>query len=492
MQDFFRYHLPAQPLPEDGYWIWQNGWWAGLFTPDIKLIDPLVRAGVHDLMTAAIYYGHDNHPTTEPKYVREMRISPLGFPVTRHASEGVTEGKTGWHTAADTSGDSEDVIGYSDTFEAPPAYDEFVRDAQKQGVYVSSFSTPNNSYLSRPDWYATDENGTPYEYFGTRLSCPACDEYMDFHFDMLTHIMDRYRPRFWAFDGRWMNYSEIAGYHFGRIGPTPCHNPAHGHPRGDSRYKEWKNIEKFKRGLRERYPRMCLEEYYGLKRGGVWSMTSLNSDENYYEMASVENNRLQTWHNENDRFRPVYLNYASVFGKTPSEFEHSLISALSTSEYCQISKGYCALRDYPESADILKKWKKWADENHRFLKSRRSIFGMPGEHAADGSTHFIDDEGFIFIFTAPGTAAECHIPMSELIGLDGKTEAYRITEISSVERNGNTASCEIASSIVRAGSTLRVRVTADTACVLRVDKTSLSADHTITELSHADAVVDAF
>ena len=32
MQEFMRHVLPDDlALPEDGYWVWQNGWWAGLW-----------------------------------------------------------------------------------------------------------------------------------------------------------------------------------------------------------------------------------------------------------------------------------------------------------------------------------------------------------------------------------------------------------------------------------------------------------------------------
>ena len=35
MQEFMRHVLPNDlSLPEDGYWVWQNGWWARLY--DVK------------------------------------------------------------------------------------------------------------------------------------------------------------------------------------------------------------------------------------------------------------------------------------------------------------------------------------------------------------------------------------------------------------------------------------------------------------------------
>jgi len=494
MQDFLRYYLPEQRLPEDGYWFWQNGWWACIFNADIKALEPLERAGIRDLMTAAIYFGHDNHPTTEPKYIRDMRTKPLGFPRVKD-NEGVHAGGTeGWHSFAEKAEGVEKSDEYTEEFHAPEAYETLVSEAEKKGIYISSFSTPNNAYLERPEWLALDENGKAHEYFGTRLSCPACDEYMDFHFDMLSKVIDRYKKRFWAFDGRWMCYSEIAGYHFGSVGPLPCCNPNHGHPIGDGRYKEWKNIEKFKRKLREKYPTMCLEEYYGLKRGGIWSMSSLNSDENYYEMASPENNRLQTWHNENDRFRPVYINYSSVFGSTVSEFEYSLISSMSTSSYVQVSIGYNALRDYPECADILKKHKKWADENYRYFKKRRCIFGIPGENAADGSAHILDGEGIIYIFTAPNVTVDARITFDEMLGFTkDESKSYKITTVTTVKRDGEDSYCETVCDTISFGDTLRARISPNTAAILKVEKSdSVTAIENKVGFSVNDTVVCAF
>ena len=80
MRDFFAEHLGHQSLPEEGYFIWQNGWWAQLFNADTSAIDVLERAGVHDIMTAAMYFGHANHPSCEPNVITDVRFDPLRFP----------------------------------------------------------------------------------------------------------------------------------------------------------------------------------------------------------------------------------------------------------------------------------------------------------------------------------------------------------------------------------------------------------------------------
>ncbi len=42
MQAFMGHVLPDDlPLPEEGYWIWQNGWWAGLYNPNTEILDQL-------------------------------------------------------------------------------------------------------------------------------------------------------------------------------------------------------------------------------------------------------------------------------------------------------------------------------------------------------------------------------------------------------------------------------------------------------------------
>jgi len=494
MQEFFTNYLPLMPLPEENWYLWQNGWWAGLFSPNINAIEPLVRAGVTDLMTAAIYYGHDNHPCTEPKYIRDMRIEPIGFPIYKRDHMGIDYGVNGMHSYVE-KGNSDDIIGYSDTFEAPRPYDEFIRQAREQGIYVTSFSTPNVVYAERPEWAATHEDGTPHQYFGTRLGCPACDEYMDFHFEATTRVLDRYGSRLWPFDGRWINFREIPGYHFGSVGDEPCYSDNHGHPVGDKSYKEWKNIEEFKKKLRTCYPNLCMEMYYGLKRGGVWSLANFNADENYYEMGSVANNRLQTWHNENGRFRPVYMNYSSIFGDTPGKFEVSIISTLSTSYYAQVSRGYIALRDYPECADVLKKWKAFASENLRFMKARRTLFGEPGQYAVDGSAHIIGDEGYIFLFTAPGSYAGGRIPMMRWIGLDENANAkYRISVVAAVNEKGEITECTLANEIVSYGSSLAFRMSPNTAVVLKVEPADPGAENTELVLDFApdEEIVNAF
>ena len=433
MKAFFAEHLGHYPLPEEGYFVWQNGWWAGLFNADTSVIDVLERAGVRDIMTASMYYGHANHPSCAPNYITDVRFDPLRFPKVdvpkpTDPSDGQGRAANG-EPQNDTNGGAQTALHheesvaearadleYTDDFNAPPEYDALVRYGRERGVHVASFSTPDNSYRAHPEWLARREDGEAYKYFGTPVSCPACREYMDRHLEMLSAVIARYEPRIWPFDGRWMGYREIACGE--ELGEQPCYAEGHGHVPGRSRYSEWKNIEDFKRRLKERFPGVVLEHYYGMKRGGTWSLKYCGSDENVYECASADDNRFQTWHNEVDRFRPTYLNYAPVFGRE-HDMEYSLISAISTSEYCQIAGAYDNLRDDVSAVATFRKWCEWAGENRRYLLEREDLFGCPGDVAIDGSAHIIDGEGWVFLFNTVDFDDVAHLVPGEIYGLSG-------------------------------------------------------------------------
>lgn len=425
MREFFRDYLGEPPMPEEGYFVWQNGWWAGLNSADRKHVDVMERIGVHDIMTAAMYFGHANHPSCEPNFITSVKFDPLRFPKVTDKKVEITTLADGHHHDESAA---EGVAGteYTTEFEAPSDYDDMIKYGREKGVHITTFSTPNNAYTNYPEWLSIGEDGNPYKYFGTKLSCPACGDFMDHHFEMLTAVIDKYSPRMFFFDGRWMGFREIAcGYP--SIGEDPCFAKGHGHLPGKSRYMEWKNIEKFKRQLRERYPDMCLEQYYGLKRGSTWALTSLNSDENYYEVACPDDLRFQAWHNEMDRFRPTYMHFANIMAKSFEEFKYAMITAISTSAYCQLASGFHILAESDECVEFFKKWRAWASDNIRYLRHKQNLFGCPGDVKIDGSAHIVDGEGLVFLFNVMDEDEICHLDLSEIEGLDGIS--YRAEQV---------------------------------------------------------------
>jgi len=436
MQAFMKHALPDLPLPEKGYWVWQNGWWANLWDIKTEILDQLKQAGIHDIMTAHTWYGRGSHPTAPP-YIDQMRTNPMGFPKDSGVAgmpgpAGPTAGLHPDH--AEVKVDNFVPGEFTTEFSAPPAMEAFHEYGRKIGVHVSSFTLPIVYFKDHPEWAAVDENGMTNEYlFGRKLSCPASDAYMDHMLELFDHVITKYNPRWWGFDGRWLSYWEVPLYRPGSkgLGFDLCYATNHGHLPGDNLYKEWKNIEKLVRELRHRHPGMCLEQYYGMKRGGPWALRYFNADENYYESNGVMMNRFQAWHNGNDRFRPVYKNMAAVVGQSPKDFSNSLLSTISVASYAKFGEGFHGLA-LEENRTFLKTWRAWATKNHDYLKVKRDLFDCPGLLPIDGSAHIIKDRGFIFLFSPDhkGKAVRASIPMNRWLQLEEDEAAiYQIKEV---------------------------------------------------------------
>jgi hypothetical protein len=437
MQAFMRRIQPDDlQLPEDGYWIWQNGWWAGLTNPQPGILDTLKASGIHDVMTYQTWYGRGNHPSLEP-YLYKMHIDPLGFPADAGVAKvaGADKGNkapAAWHAPSEVKADASKPGEYTSEFIAPPAMESLIDYGKKIGVHVNSFAVPGLFFEAKPEWFSRDEKGNPSQYlFGRGVSCPASDDYMKHALAVHEAVFAKYQPRWWGWDGRWLSYYEVAQYRPGPLGcgMDPCFAKDHGHLPGDNLYKEWKNIQAFLKAIREKHPQLCLEAYYGLKRGEPWALRYLNSADNYYETNGADMNRYQAWHNLNDRFRPVYKNYCAVFGEAPAQFKYNVIATLSMSSYCQIGPGFKGLA-LEENRQFLKKWRDWASQNYRYLKVKRDLFDCPGEAAIDGSAHIIKDRGFLFLFPVGGKKVRASIPVNRLLQLEENPGAlYQIKEV---------------------------------------------------------------
>lgn len=462
MQAFMRRIQPDDlQLPEDGYWIWQNGWWAGLFDPKPEILDTLKASGIHDVMTAHTWYGRGNHPNLEA-YLYKMRIDPPGFP--QDAAVAGLAGNNpsaGWHAPQEVKLDAFKPGEFTADFKAPPAMQKFIDYGKQVGVHVSSFAVPGLLFEAKPEWRSLDEKGNPSLYlFGRGVSCPASDDYMKHALTLHESVFSQYQPRWWGWDGRWLSFWEVPSFRPGPLGlgADPCFAKNHGHLPGDNLYKEWRNIQSFLKAIRQKHPRLCLETYYGLKRGEPWALRHLNAADNYYETNGADMNRYQAWHNQNDRFRPVYKNYSAVFGEGTADFQRNVMSALSGSAYCQIGPGFKGLA-LEENRQFLKKWRDWASQNYCYLKVKRDLFDCPGEAAIDGSAHIIKDRGFLFLFPVGKQPARALIPLNRWLRLEEDRQAlYQVKEI--YPRDGADLG------VYRYGEILKYDVPRDSAVVL--------------------------
>jgi len=444
MKEFMRHVLPNDlTLPEEGYWVWQNGWWAGLWDTKPQILDYLKEAGIHDVMTAHTWYGRGVHPLSPP-YIDKMRCNPIGFPKDTGVAgmPGPGDIAKGLHADQKTAQVHLNKFKeneFTPEFLLPPAMERFHEYGKKIGVHVNSFSIASVYFHERPEWAAIDANGNVCQYlFGRRASCFACNEYAEHMFNITDHVFKKYQPRWWGWDGRWLSFWEVGHYRPGNkgAGPDPCFAENHGHLPGDNRYKEWKNIMGFLKKLKVRYPKVCLESYYGLHRGGPWALRHLDSAYHYYETHGADMNRLQSWHQQNDRFRPVYKNSLDLFGKDPKSFRFNVIAGLSIANYCMIGQAYPQF-GAEENREFIKKWRAWATENLDYLTVKRDLFDSPGHSPLDGSAHIIKDRGFVFVFRGgfdagrnQNTALRASIPINRWLKLEEDPDAlYQIKEI---------------------------------------------------------------
>ncbi len=144
----------------------------------------------------------------------------------------------------------------------------------------------------------------------------------------------------------------------------------------------------------------------------------------------------RSWHQQNDRFRPVYKNSLDLFGKNPRSFRYNVIAGLSIANYCMIGQAYPQFAA-EENRDFFKTRRAWATKNLDYLTVKRDLFDSPGHLPLDGSAHIIKDRGFVFLFRGgfdagrnQETALRASIPVNRWLQLEEDPKAlYHIKEI---------------------------------------------------------------
>jgi|GEM_PF-1215333 len=441
MQQVLKDYLPLYPTPAPGYFLWLNEWWAVLETPEEKamqgpitpavvpawfrLIDQVKMSGVVDaLNTAPVWVG-----------LAEYAFGP----------------------------DTLSKVGADARFPMTASIRAVLDHAKAAGLPMLSFADPNGRLYraDRPDWSMQPTFDPAVRW---RMKCPANDAYEEW-FDRLNRsAIDTAGLSGWAWDYHWMRR------------PALCFDPTHGHAPGNIEFQQYRDITRIVQGLREHYPHLFLEIYWGLKEGGSWAHRGLNSLENIYEngnvappgMTRADDERFQTWFNQNYRFLPTYMNLAQInFEKNePNGFTYSMLSALQASHHGQLNE-WPKFEDRAGAERVfadLKYWKQWAGEHLEFLNDRVTLFGMPcRKDGIDGSAHMRGDRGYIFVFNPwPGEAKWGSIPLNAMLGL---------------ERGGRFAIDEISTktpqrmAVAQRGDTFVFRIPAKTALLFEVRPT---------------------
>jgi len=358
MQDYLAHYAPEQPLPVDGYFTWLNGWWAALRAklPDNVLVDRMAALGVRDVMTPYMWYGSGGtHPGGGG---RPCRMKP------------------------------------GERLEPSQTCAKWMAYARQKGSCVGSFCQPANPFFGNKAWLSVGKNGTPNGYIRSQYNCFGNEAFVKAFTDLQIQVLGDAQARFWGWDGQMLSYREADKAQHAQI---PCYGTGHGHLPGKQYFQEYRNLREMFRRIRAAFPRICLQVYWGVKRGTPWIMRSLNAIEGYYEAGGPVDQRDQAWHNQHYRFLPAYFNWMHLDSPDPKGFEVSMISAISGSTHMQIGKCITGVDD-PANIATFKKWMKFVDSIRPFLSRKRDLFGRPGLDWIDGSAHCIDDRGYLFIF----------------------------------------------------------------------------------------------
>ncbi len=372
MQEVVTDFLPEYRLgEEDEYYLWLNSWWADsslhgaidekTYDKWLGLIDQVSKVEALDAMVIApVWLGWSGFIVECPKL---------------------------------------DAIGADAEFPTNDYIDGVMKHADKKNVPIFGFCEPEalarRYRLDRPDWDLMPEADSEKT---LDQKCCANPDYEEWFFRLTCSAVDKYDLAGWAYDHMWVRR------------PMVCHSECHGHEPGNCEFAQYKNVTKVVLDLRERYPDKLLEIYWGLKEAGTWGHKGLNSLENLYEncsppppdMTCADDQRFQHWYNHNYRFFPTYVNLAQInFKKEKNGETYSILSSLSASTHGSLTdwKQIETQEEADAAFENLANWKKWANENAKYLHDRVDIFGQPCRmDGIDGTAHIVDGDGWIFVF----------------------------------------------------------------------------------------------
>jgi hypothetical protein len=377
MQEYVRTKVPYHPIQNTNqFLVLLNSWWAGLPLDKLEpAIDLMASLGVPDVSTRESYFGIVDHISA----TKELENLPDGYRIP-----------------------------------LPEAARRMIAYGRTKGVKLISFVAPCRPF--RPEWEWRSKEGKPSMYGELRSICFADREAAEFAVNLWDRMIKDSGTDVLAFDGRILTSFSEVDLGEERIGPLPCYATNHGHKPGHNFYQDYRNGQYIMNELRRRNPGVFLEVYWGLKRTYPWGLAAVNGCESIYESNGPQDDRMQSWHNQNYRMLPNYVNFAQVRGHTDQELRKEILSGISITSHLQIGVGV-KLLDKPENQQFFRKWTRWAAENHRFLNVKRDLFGQPFAVPLDGSAHIIEDRGYLFLFNECANDQVGSVPLNEWIGL---------------------------------------------------------------------------
>jgi hypothetical protein len=292
-------------------------------------------------------------------------------------------------------------------------------------------------------WKKVDDTGK-----AAAENCMACDGYADWFFAVQRNTIEHFRLDLWSWD------------------PGPgnglfCHSDQHGHLPGKGAYKGWRNATHLMRRLKETFPGIYFQAFYGRKEHGLWGFKYFDQYESYWEWGPYTNatmhpdvhadrlnadgTRFQSWWNQNFRFHPSLLNHCMLHRFQEGVWDPRLVKAWDQLGWkysvmsCLAAGGDITTVILPESNDLVpglkefyRTWLPWARRTAGYRKYNIPFGAQVRPGGVDGWARIKQDHGFIFLCNPGPRAARIEFGLDDEIGLSAKGR-FTLKELYPVE-----------------------------------------------------------
>ncbi|MCE5327145.1 MAG: hypothetical protein LLG01_12110 [Planctomycetaceae bacterium] len=280
----------------------------------------------------------------------------------------------------------------------------------------------------RPQWKKVDAAGNV-----AAENCIACDEYADWWFAVQRNTIERFKLGLWSWD------------------PGPgngcfCYSDQHGHLPGNGAYKGWRSATEILRRLKEEFPGLYYQAFYGRKEHGLWGFKYFDQHESYWELGlwmcslhsdlhadrmNADGVRQQCWWNQNFRFQPAVLSHAMVHRFQEGVHDTRLTKAWDHGGWkfsvmsCLAAAGSITTVILPEDLSLVpgmtefyRKWLAWARENFDYVQYNVPFGSQVQVGGVDGYARIKGRHGFIFLVNPGPRPARIEFALNDEIGLD--------------------------------------------------------------------------
>jgi len=289
-----------------------------------------------------------------------------------------------------------------------------------------------------PDaWKKVDEQGVL-----SGEPCMASQEWLDWSTKAQAETIARYDLAGWSWDpgpgsGRW------------------CHATHHGHLPGQGGHLGWRNATELRRRLRERWPGLYLQAFYGQKEEGPWGLRHFDQHEAYWEQQvewgalihpDVSSDRIdadgireQAWRSQNLRFLPARMNHALVGRITQycmddpelgvpwdhAGWRYALLSGLAVGGDLTSTVVPADPASVPGLVETWGAWLDWARRHQHLVRYDRALGSQVRPGGVDIHARVDGAEGVVFLANPAPRAVVAELPLDETLGLT-RAGMYRL------------------------------------------------------------------